>query len=58
MADNTIIGGESREQVAFQLLRLIAQNEGKQINRDGAERAYVLNLYYECLHVTMGGKPR
>lgn len=60
MADNKVIAsGKSREEVAFDLMRSVCFQEGKRIDQvgSGADRAYILRTYYECLLVASGVKP-
>jgi len=63
MADTTTvhIGENSPEQVAFKLLETISHLEGKDVGGKGAskpDRAYVLKLFHECLHVVKGYQPK
>lgn len=62
MADAVVhIGENSREQVAFKLLRLIAYVEGKSIESgytgEKADRKYILSTYHECFNAVIGMKP-
>jgi len=62
MADAPVvhIGENSPEEVAFKLMKTIADVEGKLLyfskdHRDrGVDRAYVLNTYAECLEAVLG----
>jgi hypothetical protein len=54
MAENAVvhIGENSREQVAFKLLDLVASSEGKVLRGHGAnaDRDYILRTYARCLY--------
>lgn len=58
MANETRIGGKSREEVALELLRIIAYVEGKSIGIGGGtgrtDRKWVLSTYNECLDAASG----
>lgn len=53
MAENAVnVGGHSPEQVAFQLLGIVAHGEGKHLfgaHTPRAERDWILDTYAECL---------
>lgn len=51
----TEIQGDSPQAVAYAMMRDIAALEGKRIDdpTKGADRAYVLKLYRECLHIVL-----
>lgn len=50
MADKTT-GGKSREEIAFELLKLVSAQEGKDVTvaGSGADRTYILATYWACL---------
>jgi hypothetical protein len=60
MADNTTVelGGKSRHEIAFELMKLIANLEGRSIHHRGAEaaadRSYILTTYVACIRATAG----
>ena len=59
MADTVSVGGKSREEVALELMRLIAQNEGhKNQSMNGIPRDYALSTYLQCWDVVSGANPR
>lgn len=54
----------SPEQVAFFLMKLIANNEGKSLDHSSfsdqlctVDRDYLLDLYADCLEATRGERP-
>lgn len=60
MADNNrvVLGGESKEQVAFQLMQLVGLAEKKLYSginpQDGTDRKWILDTYAECLEAVNG----
>lgn len=60
MADEVLMGGKSKEEVAFELLRVIAHQEGKplHVKSEGADRNYILTGYLQCWDAVHGSKPR
>lgn len=57
-ADHIVhLGENSPEKIALELLKIVADVEGRALNATGdnpADRAYVLRTYSECLHVARG----
>jgi hypothetical protein len=57
MADEINLG-KSKEQVAMELLYLIARGEGhSNLTGNGLPRDYALDLYYHCLRAAQGYEP-
>ena len=65
MADDPIVkvGENSPEQVAFQLLRMVATIERVSLSGEAtadlrpATKAWLLNTYTDCIHVVRGSSP-
>jgi hypothetical protein len=65
MADDPIVkvGENSPEQVAFQLLRMVATIERVSLSGEPtpdlrpATKAWLLNTYTDCIHVVRGSSP-
>lgn len=55
MAETQAIRIETGEEVAFELMKFIAEKEGKMITGDEA-RDYYLNLFVECAHSVYEGE--
>jgi hypothetical protein len=60
MADKVETGRMSREEAALELARYISTHEAKPIHfkGSGADRAYTLRLYWECLQTVIGIEPK
>jgi hypothetical protein len=57
MAEQVDVRSTTKEQVAYDLMALIAREEGTYPKGDKA-REYYLELYYRCFNVTIGHAPK
>ncbi|NNE66204.1 MAG: hypothetical protein HKN33_06525 [Pyrinomonadaceae bacterium] len=55
MADTQPIRIETGEEVAFELMKFIAEKEGKNVMGEEA-RGYYLDLFVECAHAVYEGE--